>query len=366
MTKNYLIKFKPLGAFYFGGEQTFGSDAEANYFVKSNYFPQQTGILGLLRYELLLQNGLLNVGKSKKLSPDAKDLIGETSFHLNGSNTLIDFKAIKALSPLFILNGDNQNLLAAPFDVRFDNVYETYTLSQLPESKTNLKIQAVGLTYIKNEKIRHFSEKDGIKHQFINENKDLFQLHDIFIENQKIGIHKAGVDESFYKQTKLLMKEEFAFACYVTLDVPPDKNFGSNTIFMGGDKSAFEMIVEEVPKMKAPSFNELVFNTSNDIKKLILTSHAYVNKSIYEHCVFAITEQQSFRFLQTTVADTDAYYNLSKDKSKKSAPFKSEQFNLLKAGSVFYYKDKQLQGLKNELNKHPQFKQIGYNYYQTK
>jgi len=394
MTKHYLITFKPLGAFYFGGEQTFGSGAQTNYFVKSNYFPQQTGILGLLRYELLLQNGLLNAGKSKKLSSGAANLIGSKSFHFNGSNSTIDFGAIERISPLFILDKNKKKLLPAPFDIRSNSKYLTYEFREKAESKTNLKIDAKAVTLTYNEGKKHYSEKDGIYHQFINKDKKLFQylprkddfdnpiyekrsdedkLYQdyIFLENQKIGIHKAGTDESFYKQTKLQFNEGYAFAIYATLDVPAGKTFKSNTVFMGGDKSAFEMTVEEVQEFKTPIYNEAVINTNNeDIKKLILTSPAFVDKGIYDHCVFAISEQQSFRFLQTSVEETECYYNLDNNKykmnAKKSAPYKSEQFNLLKAGSVFYYKDEKLQGLEDELNKHPQFKQIGYNYYQTK
>jgi len=351
--------------------QTFGSGEQANYFVKSNFFPQQTGILGLLRYELLLQNGLLSVGKSKKLSPDAKDLIGPKSFHINGNNSLIDFGAIEALSTLFIMDENKQKILPAPFDICPTPQYQTYKIKTLNKSRSNLKFEtgykeAVSLNYInKHNEPDSYSEKDGIQHKFLNDEKELFNYDDFFIEVQKIGIHKAGDDKSFYKQTKLQLKKGYAFACYATLNVPADKQFNSNTIFMGGDKSAFEMEVTDIDVFKKPVYNASVFDNSGDFNKLILTSPAYVDKSIYDNCMFAITEQQSFRFLQTTVDETDSYYNMSSDKSKKSAPYKSEQFNLLKAGSVFYYNDEQLLDLEKELNKYSQFKQIGYNYYQT-
>ena len=86
--KIYRICLTPLDTFFFGGEQTFGQDDESNYYAVSNKYPQQTALLGMLRQELLFQNG-------KDFS-----LIGDKSFSIDGSST--DFGIIKKLSPIFI------------------------------------------------------------------------------------------------------------------------------------------------------------------------------------------------------------------------------------------------------------------------
>ena len=51
-TIKYLVKLTPYDKFFFGGERTFGQKAddkdqttETNYFVKSNYFPQQNPVI---------------------------------------------------------------------------------------------------------------------------------------------------------------------------------------------------------------------------------------------------------------------------------------------------------------------------------
>ncbi|MEI6411943.1 MAG: hypothetical protein WCR52_21305, partial [Bacteroidota bacterium] len=60
-TKIWHIRLIPAGQFYFGGERNFSfgeKEDSSNYLVKSNYFPQQTGLLGMLRFVLLREAGL--------------------------------------------------------------------------------------------------------------------------------------------------------------------------------------------------------------------------------------------------------------------------------------------------------------------
>ena len=54
----YRIELKPVETFFFGGEITFGNFQ--NYLVKSNFFPQQTTLLGMVRKRLLDQYGLID------------------------------------------------------------------------------------------------------------------------------------------------------------------------------------------------------------------------------------------------------------------------------------------------------------------
>ena len=92
MSKQYLIKLKPIDKFFFGGEMTFsfdGDDSEyASYVIKSNYFPQQTSLLGMLRFLILrnspyFENGHIKSGCIKHV----EDLIGEKSFSIKEKRT---------------------------------------------------------------------------------------------------------------------------------------------------------------------------------------------------------------------------------------------------------------------------------------
>ena len=69
----YLIKLKPMGPYMFGGETTFGEGTKANYFARTNLLPQTSALLGVVRYEILRQNNLLNA-TTKVLKEEAKKL----------------------------------------------------------------------------------------------------------------------------------------------------------------------------------------------------------------------------------------------------------------------------------------------------
>ena len=73
-TKKYIVKLTPHDKFFFGGEKNFGQKEKkdddtsiTNYFVKSNYFPQQTGVLGFVRHQLLLQCNDEKIFKDNKI-----------------------------------------------------------------------------------------------------------------------------------------------------------------------------------------------------------------------------------------------------------------------------------------------------------
>ena len=59
----YLVRLKPLDSFFFSGRETFMSfetdtKEKTKYLVKSEYFPQQTTLLGVERKQLLIVNNL--------------------------------------------------------------------------------------------------------------------------------------------------------------------------------------------------------------------------------------------------------------------------------------------------------------------
>ena len=118
MNKTYLITLTPMGKFFFGGDMTFtvnGKDTDfTSYIIRSNKFPQQTSLLGMLRF-LILRNDR-NVFDSSSQSiidtTKAKDLIGDRSFEITGSKG--SFGVIKNISPCFVQakNGDQWTSLS--------------------------------------------------------------------------------------------------------------------------------------------------------------------------------------------------------------------------------------------------------------
>ena len=64
INKYYIVRLTPINSYYFGGEITFGEGVAQNYYVKSNYLPQASSLLGVMRYEVLRQNNLLSYDKN--------------------------------------------------------------------------------------------------------------------------------------------------------------------------------------------------------------------------------------------------------------------------------------------------------------
>ena len=113
--KKYLITLKPLEAYLFGGDTTFGTfgdDKNSSYLVHSRLFPQQSAILGMLKKEIMTQSGVLTKkvkgewvdGKNKQ---EAKSLVGSSKFDIL-SNSLQDFGTIKEISPIFLIRKDER------------------------------------------------------------------------------------------------------------------------------------------------------------------------------------------------------------------------------------------------------------------
>lgn len=383
MNKQYLVTLKPITPFFFGGENTFGEDPKlVNYFVKSNYFPQQTTLLGMLRHELLIQNGLLG-----KHTSDWDTLIGAESF--DGSNDkILEYGAIKSLSPVFLSN-EKQDFIPNTIDwvkYKVDKEKKTQKMQvSFGEEKGfmyNNAFQALTTVMVgeqpfdpKHGSTELLASADGKEWRQWDfekdfEKKDFFQ-NGLFVKHQQVGIHrvlnkmKNNSDGSFYKQIFYTLKDDFAFAFFVELDLPAGKKLDSRILQMGGERSTFQMKIEHVDsdsfkqKNKAKSFNQL-FNTHTfgtypkDV--IILTSPAYTDATIFEYCRFAIADNIPFRNIRTIKKTDDDYIRIKGGAIQKQA----EELYLLKQGSVLYCNN--TQSVINCLEK-THFQNIGYNHF---
>jgi CRISPR-associated protein Cmr3 len=384
MTK-YLICLKPLTPYFFGGENTFGNDNQ-NYFVRSNYLPQQTTLLGFLRYELLLQNNLL--GTNPKES-DWASLIGEKSFQKENDSFISEFGAIKKISPVFLSNQVESYIPGAmdwamtkylqnetgdcPLD---SEILKPLTLSYLNNGITNLDGKSGSVPeLIANGK--PFDPKLKLKSLWVNatgENKRLWDCekkfqpgkgfeNGFFIQKIQIGINRKlnrAKDDSgdFYKQVYYQLIDNFAFTFFADIDLPAGKKIASRLVTMGGEKSTFEMIVTEATDSFEERFNEKTFTTGHLRKTnaLILTSDAFVEADIPSICDFAITESIPFRNITTISNKVNDYVKIRGGNLNKT----SNLIFLLKRGSIFYAQDltKLTTAFENKA-----FQTIGYNQY---
>lgn len=334
----YLLGLKPLGSFFFGGEVTFGDGENINYLVKSNFFPQQTTILGMLRKEMLIQKGYLGMtDKGEVLKANKKEiemLIGPESFDINKKDQ--DFGVINKISPVFLYKSDyswkKSFFSVAPKDFGLEFV-------KAPGRACFNMNQKEHVPFMKN-----YEQKTGLAGFFINGACEKIPLDSMFMPVERIGITKGDKgtteEKGLYKQTAYRLKEGFVFACIADLDF----SLQNSLVFMGGEKSAFKLSLHDCDK----TFED-IFAAAHDDKRAVLLSDAYMKAEIYDYCDFAVTETMDFRNIKTSTGN----YRFAKGKSKHKHTF-------LKRGSVLYPGPKGMNEIKR-LTANKNLNKIGYN-----
>lgn len=366
----YQITLTPVDKFFFGGDMTFQVGNNENdefnkkyssYIIKSSMYPQQTSLLGMLRF-LILRNGGNAVFKDGRIVDNelAKELIGKRSFSVNDNHEENQFGMIGSLTHVWIRKtekGKEENLEFEPF------------FRELSFNKSGLyNLQGINIPEIPKEE---YDPKDGIKTRLTGD----IELKDVFKEDRRIGIDrdiktgKTGEkgDHALFKQIsyRFAIKVEnkgdnkekdnvrycFVFNAVVD-DCIPLENYSGQLVTVGGDNSQFVIGISKDVRQQdvAKQINNAVY----------LLSPTYLSPEEAREAKFAITQVMPFRFLKTEV-DKDVSYNII-NKGKNKSLNRSKKFELYAPGSVFYFKDKeQKQKFIEYIESKKEFRQIGYN-----
>ena len=350
----YKLKLTPVGNYFFGTEKTFGEGSGANYSAKSSHFPQQTTLLGMLRYEMLKQNKQIPI--NNKLV--AKELIGANSFN---SRLVQSYGQIERLSPLF-LQTDDEVFFISPRNkqVFYEDVSEKHIFQNL-----NFKLcpeKAFSFTLNQDNKVEAVERMKPVLQDFDLKTfyEDYFMsfgltkkllMKEVFTEHSQIGITKSydsgTKNKAFFKKTSYNLKKGLSFACWIELN--DEINWSNELVFMGAERSTFLL---EVGQPETQWYDEKFDLAKKEGNAIVLLSDAYVGSQIYKECDFALTSLVDFRNFES---------NLSSNFGKL-LPKTNLKMNLIKKGSVFYAND--LGNLTEALNNNI-FQRIGYNAYMT-
>ena len=389
--KIYQIDLKPLDVFFFGGEQHFGEEDEKNYFVRSNFYPQQSGVLGMLRHQLLIQNNCIPITKDNMTK--ASDLIGGESYNIGGNS--ISFGAILNISPLFI--SKESKLLfpeASEYYINKKNAPNELTMISpdmpdgqtliYPERKSEYVI-SVGKNYLGKYEIKELlvskqGEKLYYKYERDFESKDSLPANGIFIETGKPGIQKSlrkqkGLkDQGFYKQYSWSFPSNVCFTFFAEIDHDIAKTFESGRIMLGGEKSAFHMVVKEYTEAFSPFDESSAFYSGlydrphQSLNKIVCLSDCIASDELANKLVFMTNTMVDYRNSRTKVGRTSNYNRMSTEKKDEitsfDSPTRSLKYQLIKRGSVLWVDDPDLAYVEKHL-KQPQHRAIGYNYFKT-
>ncbi|MBK9257712.1 MAG: hypothetical protein IPM42_19820 [Saprospiraceae bacterium] len=311
---NYKIKIKPLEYYFFGGEKH-NEEFEANYFVESLDYPQQTTLLGMIRYFLLQENNMLG-GKSlsKEIQDDAKILIGEQSFKYGAE---FKFGKITNLSPLYFSKENDEDYFFAPLDVQF-KMDDDFILS-----KNNVAYNA-----------KDFSKE--IKQSLYSTKSKPIAISEIIKDIKQVGNKKGekGVteDKAFYKQNMKKLEEDWSFCVDAEIDVELEQK--EYFIPFGGEKCFFKLTLKQGEAVH-PSYPSAHQRKQPSI---LCISDCFIDGNKVKHLPFAVTDFVSFRNFRSKL-NTSNHYAFKKEQDIETSMVRSSRYQLLKRGSILYFSD---------------------------
>jgi len=351
MSEIRLVTFTPSDPFFFGGNQTFGDSV--NYFAESRKFPQQTTLVGVIRHALFEAGQQANMGQSFRVNLSIP------------SNTTSDFGWLKSLSPVFI-KGENHYYLPVRVPISEDSTGAfgaTDKINFQPKGEIQINYggdwESVSLATT-------YKEKEGFEYMLAPSSGKPISYSEVFNEFPKIGLGRdrvlhTALQGRFYQQNLFKMKSGYAFACFVEGTTELFDILKRRNMPIGGEKVNFVVGVEEPTTQTFESqFNTALIENyiSSNANWIFLSSDALVDSNVFDDCQFQLPETISFRNIVTPGNYTP---QLSKSKNGTER-YKSQQFILLRRGTVLFPKD--LKKVLNSLN-NPDFKKIGYNYFIT-
>lgn len=381
---SHTIDVIPLDKYHFSDERKYRSQMKKDsngswkrklvqdYIQRSRVFPQQTTIVGALRYLILYINKQIPI---KDLTA-AKRMVGEKSWSLDSKN--IDLGMIKSISPVMLYDGDTG------YDYLINSLHfyssEAYVAKER-ELQTSKAIMADGSKLIKwrdhddktyydrhlqkvmdsDDCICFFQEKIDSNNDI--ENKHLRDLeYGPFVTSKRIGIDKVKnqneANEAFYKSEDYKMHNGSCFRCYANLSIENDME---EIIPIGADGHLFKVKISK--KECTHTFEELT--PGNHAVSLI--SDSFLNNDQYkvlsQKAILIASDTVPFGHIKTT-NNTNSKYYTKNPQSGKGDNFKLESANikLLKAGSIFYFNnDQDVKMCAEYLQAHEKMRMIGYN-----
>ena len=273
---------------------------QADYYVESQDYPQQTALLGLIRYYLLLQNPQVFNGKKITDRDKAAELIGDSGFSFQTDRAAVasGYGLIRSLSPLYFTHQDDPYWFA-PLDVQLEL----------------------------DEKMHMSSFQDGERKDFnCKDHQGLIQTHlfscnrivsadEVFRSVEQVGNEKVsdGRDRTgkFYRQTFKRLAPKWSFAIDVTFDKQSEWVVDSGQpVFLpfGGEKSIFRLEVKELTHEYEPELKDY----TRSVPYLRCLSDCFIDFSEIGQTAFSVTDFVSFRNILSKVKETSRYSSLAR------------------------------------------------------
>lgn len=371
MSQIYEIRLKPIGSFYFGGEESFSSSIlesvinkndesvkkyykkRQGYFAKSEMFPQQTQLLGMIRKEILrLNNKLLYYKRYTSVPKDWKDkatkIVGSKWY----SNKEEKMGTIALLSPLYLHHATYGLCVPAPMD--YELMLETTGVAYI----NGIPKKAVAFKKCNG---KYFDAKDYLYSKYHSLTGEYVDMNDIFkpqirTHTQKLH-YKEGNEEQLFKVQRYTLDEDYHFVFYLTLNNDSYLLDDTKTaVTLGGEESHFIMSVNKTDAI--PDIDAYYHKLRSKETRVVLLSDAYISScdaknTVFNDCKVVLSQKRVLRTLQSMRKDKQFHFK------------KSTKTILLAKGTVFYPKNEDALGSICAVLNKSNYQAIGYNQYIT-
>ena len=321
----YLVKMTPLEPYAFGTDQTFAfhgvaATGKETYFVRSNMVPEQTTILGMLRYIILEMEGLLKTDFQYSPEERAKmtSCIGPESFRLSEKQKQ-DFGYIHEISPLFLMDEQNHIYIKNPFHNKDKNRFAPMEMMEGAVETSNGRIRL--------PKAGEYLAKEGHGNGYYDLTDGTVCKEELFRSDIVSGNRKNGKEEnqedSLFKREVISLKKGFSFAVYVDAERLPK----STIAYMGQKKSAFRVtakVTEDQPIADQVRAHQ-AFAEQKEPWFFALSDILLSDPVQYDS--FCIVEEKQIRNLETVYSAGKHVQRLKRS---------DRQYNLIQSGSVFH------------------------------
>ena len=361
------VVLKPLAPYFYGNERgLLYSDnktqmGNANrYFIQSNELPNQSALLGALRYL-----GIETPSSSYQLSPTDETRIGGKSFRIDAVDQ--SFGMIQKISPLYLMKNEDESLFCpAPFfisaaqtsDKEHHHVYDALT--------TDCEERWIP-TYFR-EKKADFNQFISLKDGSLINGEEIFSYQTRVVINRKRNYASGAIqyndnDKDFIKKQYVVM-DKFSFVYYaeVTNDFSEFlKSRRNRTVFLGQGKCPFAVGISDagnegkkltelasegspiasVVAKHLPGNVQVSGETKSCCCAFLVSDMFYeeTSEQLKNCCQFAMTLKKQYRVFTTNYDEDGKTFQAVSDKAKGGRFLKANSYYLMQAGSCFLFRD---------------------------
>ncbi len=375
MEKEYLCTLRPLDMYFFGGERTFRfnpskGEGKTDYYIVSEDIPQQSTLFGALRFLILKNKNLLNdiyhgsdgkhrdevrKGNEEKKIQQQK-WIGRKGFSLEQSDLskASDYGNLYSISPVFLLQEREDgyhrwiptpmNQVSGPEEKCYRPLEMGHGFDTEMGADTLLPM--------------NYDAKEGIVGGFLDLDDTSFPLissWDVFDSKEHTRIARWEKDQGLFKKKYKTLKKGLCFAFYCRAE---EGTIPATQVFvMGQEKSPFAFTAKEVSCGEEEMRKKIgTIPAGEGLEKVSVYyawSDLYLNldEELHEKLSFSIVKSGSSRTLSETGKNDS--FRLSRDRS--------DLYQMIQAGSVFYISSEKEEELLKRINLEG-LKQIGLNY----